>query len=267
MKSFSLVAMLAAALPLFAAGLAAAGEETPTQPAGFHGSIGLGVGTRPEYVGAKDRETRIQPNLALFYGDTLFLTGMTAGANLFRQRTAQGLTITAGPMLALRGGRKEGDNPALTGLGDIDRGLDAGGFVRVQMDGWQARADVRGSVTNDNGGTTVNLSLGKGWAATDQLRLRAAVDTSWASAEHMNTYFGIDTVQAANSRLPRYQPDAGFKSVGASLTADHAINREWAGFASVRYTRLIGGAADSPIVADLGSPNQVATTVGIKYRF
>ncbi|MBP6308135.1 MAG: MipA/OmpV family protein [Burkholderiaceae bacterium] len=45
------------------------------------------------------------------------------------------------------------------------------------------------------------------------------------------------------------------------------MSQEWGGFASLRYTRLIGNAADSPIVAALGSRDQVATTVGIKYRF
>jgi outer membrane scaffolding protein for murein synthesis (MipA/OmpV family) len=38
-------------------------------PAGLHGSVGLGVGVRPAYEGADERETRIAPNINLFYGD------------------------------------------------------------------------------------------------------------------------------------------------------------------------------------------------------
>ncbi len=251
---------------LLATGHAAAYEDMVAQPAGFHGSVGLGVGVKPEYVGARDRETRFRPTVSLFYGDTLFLTGMTAGANLYRHRTTQGLTITAGPLLALRAGRKENDSAALDGLGDIDRGLDAGGFVRLQMDGWQARADVRKGVT-DGGGTTVNLSAGRDWRVVEKLHLRTSIDASWASSDHMNTFYGIDAVQSANSGLRQYQADAGFKSVGVNIMADRAISREWAGFASLRYMRLVGDAADSPIVADVGSRNQVTATVGIKYRF
>lgn len=259
-------AAAAAAVLLLAAGQASAWEDMAAEPAGLHGSIGLGVGVKPEYAGARDSETRLRPAVSLFYGDTLFLTGMTAGAHLFRQRTAQGLAISAGPLLALRGGRKESDSAALAGLGDIDRGLDAGGFVRLRKGNWQARADVRTSVS-DGGGTTVNLSAGRGWRVGEKLHLRASAEASWASADHMNTFYGIDAAQSASSGLRQYRAEAGFKSIGANFMADRAISREWAGFASLRYTRLVGSAADSPIVADLGSRNQVSATVGIKYRF
>ena len=256
----------AAVFLLLAAGQAVAYEDMVTQPTGLHGSVGLGVGIKPEYAGAKDSETRLRPVVSLFYGDTLFLTGMMAGAHLFRHRTSQGLAISAGPLLALRGGRKESDSAALAGLGDINRSLDAGGFVRLRMGGWQARADVRKSVSN-GGGTTVNLSAGRGWRVVEKLHLRASIDATWASSDHMNTYYGVDAVQSANSGLRQYQADAGFKSVGMNIMADRAISREWAGFASLRYMRLVGDAADSPIVADVGSRNQVTATVGIKYRF
>lgn len=258
------------ALLIFAIGRAAADEELPatsTTATGLHGSVGMGVGVRPEYEGAKDKKTRLMPNINLYYGDTYFLTGMTAGANLFKHRTAQGVSISAGPLLALRRGRDENDHAELRGLGDIDRSLDAGGFVRLRMGGWQARADVRKDVTNGDGGTTVNLSAGHGMPVSRKLRLRANLDATWASAAYMNTFFGIDATQSANSGITRYDAGPGFKSVGASLLADYSINREWAGFASLRYKRLVGDAADSPIVKDLGSESQVTASVGIKYRF
>ncbi len=238
---------------------------SPAQPAGLHGSVGLGVGVRPAYEGSNEMETRITPNINLFYGDTFFLTGMKAGANLWKHTTAQGLSISVGPLLALRRGRDE--DYALSGLGEIDHGLDAGGFIRFRKDGWQARADVRKDVSNGDGGATVNLSVGYGMPVAQNLRLRANLDTAWASTAYMNTFYGIDATQSANSGIAQYAAGSGFKQVGASLSADYAISREWGGFASLRYTRLIGDAADSPIVAALGSRDQVATTIGIKYRF
>jgi len=257
----------AAALLLFAAGHASAFEDMAARPDGFHGSLGLGLGVKPEYPGSKDRETRVMPQISLFYGDTLFLTGMTAGANLLKHQTAQGLSITAGPLLALHRARKEGDNAALSGLGEIDRGLDAGIFLRLRSGPWQLRADVRGDVSDDKTGTTVNLSAGRGWRLAEKLHLRTTVDVAWGSSEHMNTYYGIDAVQSANSGLRQYQADAGTKSVGLNLMGDYRIDQQWAAYASMRYSRLVGDAADSPLVADLGSPNQVSASVGIKYRF
>lgn len=265
MKNVAIACMI---LPLLAATPVMAEEDMPpTHSEGLHGSIGLGVGVRPAYEGANERNTRLTPNINLYYGETFFLTGMTAGANLWKHTTVQGLSISAGPLLALRHGREEDDNAALAGLGDIDRSLDAGGFVRFRKDGWQARADIRKDVTNGDGGTTVNLSAGYGMPVAQNLRLRANLETTWASAAYMNTFYGIDATQSANSGITQYAAGSGFKHVGASLAANYAISREWGGFATVRATRLIGDAADSPIVATLGSRNQVTTTIGIKYRF
>lgn len=256
------------ALLMFAVGPAAAEDDGP--PAGregLHGSIGLGVGVRPAYEGANDKKTRPMPNINLFYGDTFFLTGMTAGANLWKHTAAQGVAITAGPLLALRHGRDQDDNGALSGLGDIDPALDAGGFVRFRKQGWRASVDVRQNLTNTDQGATVNFTAGYGMPLGSGLRLRANLDTTWASSDYMKTFFGIDALQSAQSGITQYEAGSGFKHAGASLMADYSINREWAGFASLRYKRLLGDAADSPIVASLGDRDQVSASIGVKYRF
>ncbi|MBK6293643.1 MAG: MipA/OmpV family protein [Rhodoferax sp.] len=79
----------------------------------------------------------------------------------------------------------------------------------------------------------------------------------------MKTFYGIDAAQSAQSGLARYEVGSGFKHVGASLTAAYTINREWTGVAALRYKRLLGGAADSPIVSSLGDRDQVSTSIGI----
>jgi outer membrane scaffolding protein for murein synthesis (MipA/OmpV family) len=259
---------MGAALLMLASTNVAAEEDMPTiQSAGLHGSIGIGVGTRPEYEGAKDSKTRLMPTINLFYGDTFFLTGMTAGANLIRYQTEHGVAIEAGPLLALRHGRDQDDNVALNGLGDIDRALDAGGFVRFRKEGWQATVDVRQNLTNTDQGAIVNFTAGYGMPLTPKLRLRTSLDTAWASSDYMKTFFGINAVQSAQSGIAQYEAGSGFKHVGINVMADYSISREWAGFASLRYKRLMGDAVDSPIVANLGTKDQVTASVGIKYRF
>lgn len=256
------------ALLMFATGRAAAEEDMPVTPTpGLHGSVGIGVGVMPEYEGAKDSKTRAVPNINLYYGDSLFVTRMTAGANLLRFKTEQGVTITAGPLLGLRHGRDQDENAALNGLGDIDRALDAGGFVRFQRQGWHASVDVRQNVTNVDQGATVNFRAGYSMPLSSKLRLHTNFDTTWASSDYMKTFYGIDAAQSAQSGIAQYEAGSGFKHVGIGLMADYSINREWAGFASLRYKRLVGDAADSPIVANFGDRDQVSAGIGIKYRF
>lgn len=256
------------ALLLLATGPAVAQVDVQATPsAGLHGSVGLSLGVRPEYDGARDSKTVLMPTINLFYGDSLFFTRMTAGANLLRYKTEQGLSITAGPLLGLRRGRDQDDHDALRGLGDIDRALDTGAFVRLRKQGWQASAELRQNVTNTDQGATVNVSVGHGMPISPKLRLRTAFDTTWASSGYMKTFYGIDAVQSAQSGLAQYEVGSGFKHVGASLTASYTINREWTGVAALRYKRLLGGAADSPIVSSLGDRDQVSTSIGIQYRF
>lgn len=262
------IATFRIALLLLATGPAVGQEDMQATPnAGLHGSVGLSTGVRPEYEGARDSKTVLIPTINLFYGDSLFFTRMTAGANLLRYKTEQGLTITAGPLLGLRRGREQDDHEALRGLGDVDTALEAGGFVRLRKQGWQASAEVRQNVTNTDQGATVNFSVGHGMPLGPKLRLRTAFDTTWASSGYMKTFYSIDAVQSAQSGMAQYDAGSGFKHVGASVAAAYAINREWTGVATVRYKRLLGGAADSPIVSSLGDRDQVSTTIAIQYRF
>ena len=242
-------------------------EEMLSPVAGLHGSIGAGVGVRPEYEGAKERKAGIMPRINLLYGERLFIVGTSAGINALYFTTQRGFAVTAGPLLALRRGRKEGDNAALQGLGDIDAALDAGVFARLRVQDWQASLDVRKNVTQSGQGATLNLSTGRSMMLSPSVRLRASVEAAWASTDYMKTFFGVDAQQAARSALTPYSPAAGFKDVGASLLADYAINSHWGGFAALRFKRLLGDAADSPIVAGLGKKNQIAAGIGIQYRF
>jgi outer membrane scaffolding protein for murein synthesis (MipA/OmpV family) len=113
----------------------------------------------------------------------------------------------------------------------------------------------------------VNFTAGHGMRVSEKLRLRTSLDTTWASSDYMKTFFGIDATQSANSGIAQYEAGSGFKHVGVSLIGDYSINHTWTGFASLRYKRLLGDAADSPIVATLGARDQVTASVGIKYRF
>lgn len=264
---FGKITSVLVAWMISAASLAVAGEDRSAPSAGLHGNIGMGMNVIPEYEGSGGSKTRVMPAINLYYGDLLFLTRMTAGANLLHYQTVQGVSITAGPLLALRSGRNQDANDALKGLGDIGWSLDTGGFVRFRKQNWQASVDIRQNLSDTAQGATVNFSTGMGLPLSTNLRLRPGLEATWASSGYMKTFFGIDALQSAQSGLARYEAGSGFKHAGASLMADYSINHEWAGFASLRYKRLLGDASNSPIVANLGSKDQLSAGIGIKYSF
>ena len=82
----------------------------------------------------------------------------------------------------------------------------------------------------------------------------------------MSDYFGVSTVQAGSSAagLGAFDADAGFKDIHVQLSADYDINNRWSIMGGVGYKRLIGDAADSPIVE---TEDQFSATLGLTYRF
>ena len=61
--------------------------------------------------------------------------------------------------------------------------------------------------------------------------------------------------------------DAGFREVRLTLGAIVPVTEHWLGGAGVMFMRLVGNAADSPIVDDAGSPDQISDGAAIAYAW
>lgn len=80
----------------------------------------------------------------------------------------------------------------------------------------------------------------------------------------MTSYFGIDNGQAAASG---FNADSGFRDVGVTISLNVRLTDRWAFIGEVGYSLLLSDAADSPIVDDLGSPDQWQLITNLGYRF
>ena len=116
-------------------------------------------------------------------------------------------------------------------------------------------------------GILVDMGVSYRETLTDELMLNLGPGATWASDDYMETYFGISSAQSARSGYPAFDADAGFKDVsfGGALTYSPLPFLALTGFAN--YERLLGDAADSPLVRDGGSPNQVMVGVTMTLRF
>ncbi|HZZ66644.1 MAG TPA: MipA/OmpV family protein, partial [Phenylobacterium sp.] len=83
------------------------------------------------------------------------------------------------------------------------------------------------------------------------------------------TYFDVSSIEAARSPfgIAPFSSDGMFLSAGGLASAEYRWTRRWSILANVSYQRLLGDAADSPIVARLGSPDQFTGALGLRYRF
>lgn len=183
--------------------------------------------------------------------------------------------LVAGPLIRFSFGRDDVDDAAVDALDTVDPGL-ALGFVL----GWQSANGVlmeRDQVAFQiafarelgfgHGGTTVEAGLSYARPLTDRLRGSVAVSSTYADNSFMDAFFGVTGAGAAASGLSTFDPGAGIKDVGVGGTLSYSVTRSISVTAIGSYTRLVGDAADSPIVTEGGSADQFFGGVGVGYRF
>ena len=85
-----------------------------------------------------------------------------------------------------------------------------------------------------------------------------------AGDRYMQTWYGVSEQQSAASGYPVTQAGAGLRDVGSSATWRIEANPQWAGFASLGASRLLGPAADSPLTRQR---NSWSLSAGIARRF
>ena len=220
-------------------------------------SIGLVSGFAPDYEGSNDYSFGFGPNISASWRDMIFYKGKTLGANLYREKK-----FKAGVILTKASGRDEDDNDKLEGLGDVDGGLELGGFVAYKKKPWRFRAEARQEVDSGHEGALVELSAGSELPFTTPL-VFVEIGTTWASDDYMESFFGVNGQQSVNSGLEKHQADAGIKDINVSLTAGYPMTNRWRIGGAVEYKRLLGDAADSPIVDD---KNQFLVGITLSYH-
>lgn len=249
---------------------AVAAAQQPGEGAERAWDIRLGAGAlfKPDYQGSDDYELEPVPFWSISYRDLVFLRGPALGANLLTlDGPLGGDKLQVGPIARYRFGRDEDDNDALRGLGDIDDSVELGAFAAYDFEPWTLGLTVFQDVSGAHEGLTAELSAGYGRRLGPKLRMRSELSATWASGSYMESFFGVTEAQAQRSGLRRHEAEAGVKDVGLSLDLDYALTQSWGLTSRIAYKRLLGDAADSPIVEDEGSPDQVMVGLFVSYRF
>ncbi len=232
-------------------------------PDGTQITVGVGPQFGPDYFGSDDYE--VEPDLVFLVrlGKVLTLGNDGAELNLLGLKDFQ-----FGPVVRTTGGRSESSNPALEGLGRIRRSLDLGVYARVNVnDYFTARLRYYHAIIRSGNGGVVDLTLSRLLYRKNKLSLGLGVRGSWAQSNRAQQFFGVSEEQSFNSGLPEFSPGASFQDVRVNLGARWEFDKHWSLNGFVRYTRLLGDIANSPIVDPLGSANQFAVGSSVSYTF
>jgi len=90
------------------------------------------------------------------------------------------------------------------------------------------------------------------------------VGASWADDDYMDAFFSVTPAQSLASLHAPYDASAGIKDVHVGLAADVPLGQDWSLKLLGQYTRLVGDAADSPVIE---TEDQFYGGVGLTYRF
>jgi outer membrane scaffolding protein for murein synthesis (MipA/OmpV family) len=253
-----LVCALAAASPA-----AAQGAADPFGLFGDRWQAGGFVYVSPAYEGGRSYEVTGFPFIApAGFGDDGIV--QIKGADDLRLRLFHAGGLELGPLAGYRFGRDEDDAARLTGLGDIDGGLVVGGFATYRAGPFAASISYHHQATGDDTGGLVRFGVEHVARLSPGLKITTSAGTNYALEDYMASFFGVTTAQSIASGLPAFDASAGFKDVHAGITASIDLGDRWALLLIGRYARLIGDAADSPVIE---TENQLYGGLALSYKF
>jgi outer membrane protein len=174
--------------------------------------------------------------------------------------------LSIGPDVQLRG-KRNSDGPR-AGLDEVPLAVEPGLFVTWWPADWlRLHATERRGIRGDHGwtgdaGFDFVANSGR-WTATLGPRL------GWGDSNYMQTYFGVTPAEAAASPIinTTYSPSGGVRYVGGYGGIGYRFSKNWQAWGNVSVHRLANGPADSPIVRQIGSREDFAGGLGVKYVF
>ena len=256
MKPFSTV--LSAALVLAAAALpAAAGDNTGNE---YVFDLGVGVMAKPRYPGSDEVIAVPFPIISV---GKFFVPGIGQVID----EDPRKVRFSLYPSFNFNGKREASDSNELEGMKDVDWALEVGLGAAYRHDWIRGFVEVRQGF-NGYSGQVADFGVDFIANPTEDLELMVGPRAGWGSEDYMKTYFGITSKEALDSPnyTSGYKADAGFNTVGLAATASYGLTEDMTFHLRGGWDRLIGDAADSPIVKE-GSENQFYGGAGISYEF
>ena len=255
---------LLAALPL------ASIEPAFARDDGWKFELAVGAGAVPRYSGSE--EYQAAPMLSFdvtapggwFFGTSGLGWGTAIGDNA-RVRGYVGASGTRYDKDSILGGADH-----LRGMGEIKPrvlvGIAGGYSIGEAVISASVHYAPQDKGRGDNGLATKQAQLGVEMPLFNLAggMVSGTLSTEYGDSGYMQTWYGVSQAQARRTGFARHTPDAGLVNAGIGLKWSHQVRKNGNWFISAEAKRLLGDAADSPIVQ---KPNQFGLMTGYSHRF
>ncbi|MBP1805784.1 MipA/OmpV family protein [Rubellimicrobium aerolatum] len=220
-------------------------------------TLGAGIAATPGYFGSDEAEPG--PDFTFSAGFLRF--GSRSFGREDPYATAEGWDFRGSFRYVHE--RSGDDYEELEGLDDIDGAIEIGGGVSYARSWWEVLAVARYGVTGHESWVgEVGMDLIS--RPTDRLTLRAGPRLLLGTDDYAATYFGVSDAESAASGLAAYDASGGLLTSGVRASASYRLAGAWGLTGEVRYERLVGDAASSPITAE---DDQYSASLLVTRRF
>lgn len=234
----------------------------------FPDFAGVGVGITSDYSGSDETFVGALPaGRYQLQGSQRFAEwyGPAGDINLLDSETWQ-----LGPALGLRLGRSNVDDVVVARLPEIGTTVEGGvmaSWTRNHLDGvpWRFRTGITAmtDLGNKYDGLNATWFVNFWMPLSPRLFMGLGGGVSYGSESFNQTYYGVTTAGSAASGLATYAPGGGLRQWYAWPALLYKMSPQWMLGGGAFYQRISGDPADSPLVADRGSPNQLTTGLGL----
>lgn len=236
---------------------------------GDHTDVSLGVmlGTRPTYMGAKETQGGVEPFFSVSRGIFFFDPrgiGVQYGSD---DGLMASLSIGADP------GRSEKKSSAagrpgserLKGMGTIRSATTTNLTLSVPVTDWLAltgAAEFR--VHGAQRGNTFHAGFDVAALDTDSDQITVGLKAHGGNQRYNALFFGVTPQQAQTSRFSAFEAKSGLHAYSLEAGWNHVLDRHWSITGGVEAMRMANRAAKSPIVE---KRTGVSGFVGVNYQF
>ncbi len=234
--------------------------------------VGLGVGMVPDYQGSSHYEVAPSPYFRFSLGGQRYvqLLGTELNVNI-----SNNPVLRFGPSINYRFGRSSSVKDDVVGrMEKISDTVEAGAFIGIVLvadtnprQRFTATLDELHDAGNVSNGNYLTLSARYWYPISRPIDLTLGASGTYANTQYMTTYFGVNKNNVGSSGLPFFAPVGCAENWSVSPAMVFHLSEDWHVGAGVLYRRLVGEAAESPVVSLRGSRNQWVGGAAVAYSF
>lgn len=225
--------------------------------------VGLGLQLVPQFPGSENVSLRPLIDISRAKGTEEF--DFEAPDDSFGFEVLNSGNLVLGPAINLEGSRKASDVGA--NLPKVGFTIEVGAFAQYAIsESFRLRSEVRKGIGGHRGWIG---NIGADFVKRDGDKWLFSVGprVTLSNSKYQQAYFGVSPSVSQISGLPAYQADGGVTAVGVASGYLRQFSPRWGISTYAKYDRLVGDAAQSPIVRQLGSRNQLHGGIGLTYTF